>query len=30
MGTSLYDELDYRHALLTKELERRKLILDVF
>lgn len=30
MSTPLYDELDHRHALLTKELERRKLIPDVF
>jgi hypothetical protein len=30
MGTPLYDELDNRHVLLTKELERRKLIPDVF
>lgn len=30
MGTPLYDELDHRHALLTKELERRELIPNVF
>jgi len=30
IGTPLYDELDHRHGLLTKELERRKLIPDVF
>lgn len=30
MGTPLFNELDHRHALLTKELERRELIPNVF